>query len=159
LCVCASYFFSGVTRAGRIHLLLFAEAPSRLHEVITSSNTTLPSKLPTSPFLPPSTSSTMPKQVRILLASLDDTLLTFLPLLLLRLGVMTAILTNPIWVVKVRTFTTPPNSPAAHRGLWSTCPRLALFRPPSIRMLQAGSTRSTVMRVGTGFTAARRSHW
>lgn len=32
---------------------------------------------------------------------------------------MTAILTNPIWVVKVRTFTAPPNSPAAHRGLWS----------------------------------------
>lgn len=33
---------------------------------------------------------------------------------------MTAILTNPIWVVKVRTFTAPPNSPAAHRGLWRT---------------------------------------
>ncbi|KAH9007856.1 mitochondrial carrier domain-containing protein [Lactarius deliciosus] len=32
---------------------------------------------------------------------------------------VTAILTNPIWVVKVRTFTAPPNSPAAHRGLWS----------------------------------------
>ncbi|KAN0134113.1 Mitochondrial carrier domain containing protein [Lactarius tabidus] len=33
---------------------------------------------------------------------------------------VTVILTNPIWVVKVRTFTAPPNSPAAHRGLWST---------------------------------------
>ncbi|KAH9047455.1 mitochondrial FAD carrier protein [Lactarius deliciosus] len=32
---------------------------------------------------------------------------------------VTAILTNPIWVVKVRMFTVPPNSPAAHRGLWS----------------------------------------
>jgi len=27
-------------------------------------------------------------------------------------------MTNPIWVVKVRLFTTPPNDPAAYRGLW-----------------------------------------
>lgn len=40
----------------------------------------------------------------------------------LHLGAVTAILTNPIWVVKVRTFTAAPNSPAAHRGLWSACP-------------------------------------
>ncbi|KAI9433174.1 mitochondrial carrier domain-containing protein, partial [Lactarius indigo] len=32
---------------------------------------------------------------------------------------VTAILTTPIWVVKVRTFTAPANSPAAHRGLRS----------------------------------------
>ncbi|KAH9047136.1 hypothetical protein EDB84DRAFT_1575449 [Lactarius hengduanensis] len=34
-------------------------------------------------------------------------------------GAVTAILTNPIWVVKVPTFPAPPNSPAARRGLWS----------------------------------------
>ncbi|KAG8991679.1 hypothetical protein FRB90_001266 [Tulasnella sp. 427] len=31
---------------------------------------------------------------------------------------ITALLTNPIWVVKVRLFTTPPNDPNAYRGLW-----------------------------------------
>ena len=134
------YFLLYVLLFGRraLRLSLFAETPSLLHEVITSSNAAPPSKLPTSPFLPPSTSSTLPKRVRVLLASLDGTLLTSLPLLR-RLGVVTAILTNPIWVVKVRTFAAPPNSPAAHRGLWSTCPLLALFHPPLIRILQAGS--------------------
>ncbi len=38
---------------------------------------------------------------------------------LLRQGVVPPILTNPIWVVKVRTFTASPNSPAPHCGLWS----------------------------------------
>jgi solute carrier family 25 (mitochondrial folate transporter), member 32 len=41
-----------------------------------------------------------------------------LPFVFFYLGAVTAILTNPIWVVKVRTFTAPPHSPAAHRGLW-----------------------------------------
>ncbi|KAH9059786.1 mitochondrial carrier domain-containing protein [Lactarius vividus] len=40
---------------------------------------------------------------------------------------VTAILTDPIWVVKVRTFTAPPNSPAAHRGLWSAFPRRSVL--------------------------------
>lgn len=31
---------------------------------------------------------------------------------------VTAILTNPIWVVKVRMFTTTPDSPTAYRNLW-----------------------------------------
>ncbi|KAL1747798.1 mitochondrial FAD carrier protein [Schizophyllum fasciatum] len=30
----------------------------------------------------------------------------------------TAIITNPLWVVKVRMFTTPPDAPGAYRGLW-----------------------------------------
>ncbi|KDQ65082.1 hypothetical protein JAAARDRAFT_28748 [Jaapia argillacea MUCL 33604] len=30
----------------------------------------------------------------------------------------TAVITNPIWVVKVRMFTTHPDSPIAYRGLW-----------------------------------------
>ncbi|KIJ26028.1 hypothetical protein M422DRAFT_71990 [Sphaerobolus stellatus SS14] len=30
----------------------------------------------------------------------------------------TALLTNPFWVVKVRMFTTTPDSPGAYRGLW-----------------------------------------
>ena len=33
-------------------------------------------------------------------------------------GAVTAILTNPIWVVKVRMFTTSPESPFAYRGLF-----------------------------------------
>lgn len=33
------------------------------------------------------------------------------------LGAVTAIMTNPIWVVKVRMFTTSPDSPSAYRGL------------------------------------------
>ena len=37
------------------------------------------------------------------------------------LGAATAILTNPIWVVKVRMFTTHPKDPAAYRGLWRAC--------------------------------------
>ncbi|KAJ7087294.1 mitochondrial carrier domain-containing protein [Mycena belliarum] len=31
---------------------------------------------------------------------------------------VTAIMTNPIWVVKVRMFTTQPDSPTAYRGVW-----------------------------------------
>ncbi|KAF8709240.1 Mitochondrial carrier, partial [Rhizoctonia solani] len=33
-------------------------------------------------------------------------------------SVITALLTNPIWVVKVRVFTTQPGQPGAYRGLW-----------------------------------------
>lgn len=36
------------------------------------------------------------------------------------LGAVTALLTNPIWVVKVRMFTTPPDAPNAYRGLIRT---------------------------------------
>lgn len=34
-------------------------------------------------------------------------------------GAVTAIMTNPIWVVKVRMFTTRPEDPTAYRSLWS----------------------------------------
>ena len=37
-------------------------------------------------------------------------------------GAATAILTNPIWVVKVRMFTTHPKDPTAYRSLWRTSP-------------------------------------
>jgi solute carrier family 25 folate transporter 32 len=51
---------------------------------------------------------------------------------------VTAILTNPIWVVKVRTFTAPPNSPAAHRGLWSGF--RAIFRDEGLGGLYRGTS-------------------
>jgi len=38
---------------------------------------------------------------------------------LFRLGSVTAVPTNPMWVAKVRTFTALPNSPVAHLGVWS----------------------------------------
>ncbi len=33
-------------------------------------------------------------------------------------GAVTAIMTNPIWVVKVRMFTTKAKDPTAYRSLW-----------------------------------------
>ncbi|TFY66298.1 hypothetical protein EVG20_g4790 [Dentipellis fragilis] len=39
-------------------------------------------------------------------------------ILMLVPGAVTAILTNPIWVVKVRMFTSTADSPTAYRGLW-----------------------------------------
>lgn len=46
-------------------------------------------------------------------------------------------MTNPIWVVKVRTFTAPPNSPIAHRSLWSAflanhLSLIAVIPPPNL---------------------------
>ncbi|KAH9988171.1 mitochondrial carrier domain-containing protein [Russula vinacea] len=60
---------------------------------------------------------------------------------------VTAILTNPIWVVKVRTFTAPPNSPAAHRGVWSGF--RALYREEGLFGLYRGTTLALV-GVGNG---------
>jgi len=36
----------------------------------------------------------------------------------LNLGAVTAVLTNPIWVIKVRLFTTHPSDPGAYRGFF-----------------------------------------
>ncbi|KAH9025979.1 mitochondrial FAD carrier protein [Lactarius pseudohatsudake] len=55
---------------------------------------------------------------------------------------VTAILTNPIWVVKVRTFTAPLNSPAAHRGLWSGF--RAIFRDEGWAGLYRGTSLALV---------------
>lgn len=40
---------------------------------------------------------------------------------------VTALMTNPIWVVKTRIFATPKNDPQAYSGLWSEfiCPGFA----------------------------------
>ena len=37
-------------------------------------------------------------------------------------GAVTAIMTNPIWVVKVRMFTTQPDAPLDYRNLWRASP-------------------------------------
>lgn len=36
-------------------------------------------------------------------------------------GAVTAIMTNPVWVVKVRMFTTRADDPRSYRGLWRVC--------------------------------------
>lgn len=41
------------------------------------------------------------------------------------LGAVTAVITNPLWLVRVRMFTSQVNSPNAYRGLWGTRPRLS----------------------------------
>ncbi|KIO18206.1 glycosyltransferase family 39 protein [Tulasnella calospora MUT 4182] len=51
---------------------------------------------------------------------------------------ITALLTNPIWVVKVRLFTTPPNDPNAYRGLWDGLWSVA--KREGIRGLYKGTT-------------------
>ena len=43
-------------------------------------------------------------------------------------GAVTSILTNPIWVVKIRMFTTRPNDPTAYRNTWRTSPPYARIR-------------------------------
>jgi hypothetical protein len=45
----------------------------------------------------------------------------FLSLLILLAGAVVALLTNPIWVVKVRLFTTNPESTNAYKGLLGQC--------------------------------------
>ena len=41
------------------------------------------------------------------------------------LGAVTSILTNPIWVVKIRMFTTHPSDPTAYWNTWRTSPPYA----------------------------------
>ena len=53
-----------------------------------------------------------PKQVRTELYRLSSNLTDT------HVGAVTAIMTNPIWVVKVRMFTTRPEDPTAYRNLW-----------------------------------------
>lgn len=42
-------------------------------------------------------------------------------------GAVTAVMTNPIWVVRVRMFTTQVDSPQAYRGLWRESSQLARY--------------------------------
>ncbi|KAG8851503.1 hypothetical protein FRB96_009176 [Tulasnella sp. 330] len=51
---------------------------------------------------------------------------------------ITALLTNPIWVVKVRLFTTPPNDPTAYRGLWHGL--VSVARKEGLKGLYRGTT-------------------
>ncbi|KAI0699822.1 mitochondrial FAD carrier protein [Cytidiella melzeri] len=51
---------------------------------------------------------------------------------------VTAIMTNPIWVVKVRMFTTRPEDPTAYRGLWHGL--TSIYGSEGIRGLYRGTT-------------------
>lgn len=51
-------------------------------------------------------------------SSQASVLLMLLVLTRINPGAVTAMMTNPIWVVKVRMFTTRADSPTAYRNLW-----------------------------------------
>ncbi|KDN35369.1 hypothetical protein RSAG8_11643, partial [Rhizoctonia solani AG-8 WAC10335] len=51
---------------------------------------------------------------------------------------ITALLTNPIWVVKVRVFTTQPGQPGAYRGLWDGLS--SIYRTEGWRGLYRGTS-------------------
>ncbi|KAI0092496.1 mitochondrial FAD carrier protein [Irpex rosettiformis] len=51
---------------------------------------------------------------------------------------VTAIMTNPIWVVKVRMFTTRPEDPTAYRSLWHGFS--SIYRTEGIKGLYRGTT-------------------
>ncbi|EUC56275.1 flavin-adenine dinucleotide transporter, putative, partial [Rhizoctonia solani AG-3 Rhs1AP] len=53
-------------------------------------------------------------------------------------SVITALLTNPIWVVKVRVFTTQPGQPGAYRGLWDGLS--SIYRTEGWRGLYRGTS-------------------
>ncbi|KAI0723569.1 mitochondrial FAD carrier protein [Earliella scabrosa] len=60
---------------------------------------------------------------------------------------VTAIMTNPIWVVKVRMFTTQAKDPAAYRGLWHGLS--SIYRTEGLSGLYRGTTLALV-GVGNG---------
>jgi len=51
---------------------------------------------------------------------------------------VTAVMTNPIWVVKVRMFTTKPDTPQSYRGLWDGL--RTIHRTEGIRGLYRGTS-------------------
>ncbi|KAI0052626.1 mitochondrial carrier [Auriscalpium vulgare] len=51
---------------------------------------------------------------------------------------VTAVMTNPIWVVRVRMFASPTDSPTAYRGLWDGF--RTIYRTEGIRGLYKGTT-------------------
>ncbi|TFY82922.1 hypothetical protein EWM64_g1086 [Hericium alpestre] len=79
--------------------------------------------------------SAQQKQVRALLYTSWSGFLTSLDY---PPGAVTAILTNPIWVVKVRMFTSKADSPTAYRGLWHGL--TSIHKHEGIKGLYRGTT-------------------
>ncbi|KAK4690070.1 hypothetical protein P7C73_g39, partial [Tremellales sp. Uapishka_1] len=57
-------------------------------------------------------------------------------------GALTAMLTNPIWVVKTRVFATPRTDPSAYRGLWDGL--TSIYKTEGLRGLYKGSLLALV---------------
>lgn len=55
---------------------------------------------------------------------------------------ITAMMTNPIWVVKTRVFATPHNAPGAYNGLFNSFARI--YRAEGMRGLYRGSLLALV---------------
>ncbi|KAI0722037.1 mitochondrial FAD carrier protein [Cerioporus squamosus] len=67
---------------------------------------------------------------------------------------VTAIMTNPLWVVKVRMFTTQPNDPAAYRGLWHGL--TSVYRNEGISGLYRGTSLALFGMKRWGFERKKR---
>jgi hypothetical protein len=94
------------------HIFLKSLSHKEFVKVTTCSRNELRVMTPTSVCRQAHTFSVQLKRVRNLLSFLN-----FFSLIQYA-GAVTAMLTNPIWVVKVRMFTTRADSPTAYRSLW-----------------------------------------
>lgn len=66
---------------------------------------------------------------------------------------ITALMTNPIWVVKTRIFATPKNDPHAYSGLWSESSSLVRRHAELSRWAAGPQARELGPQAGAGIGA------